>query len=61
MIADPNTLGQCSDSRLGEIWVSSPHTAHGYYAVYGGDTNAIHDGHFQVKKYCNEKCKFILT
>lgn len=27
VIANPDTLGQCSDSQLGEIWVSSPHNS----------------------------------
>lgn len=26
-IANPETLGQCADSQLGEIWVSSPHNS----------------------------------
>ncbi|VDN99092.1 unnamed protein product [Rodentolepis nana] len=26
-IANPDTLGQCADSHLGEIWVSSPHNS----------------------------------
>ncbi|THD26436.1 Disco-interacting protein [Fasciola hepatica] len=26
-IANPDTLGQCADSQLGEIWVSSPHNS----------------------------------
>ncbi|CAK8673806.1 unnamed protein product [Clavelina lepadiformis] len=47
VIADPDTLGQCSDSRLGEVWVSSSHTAHGYYAVYGGGANANYEEHFK--------------
>nr|CAB3238033.1 disco-interacting protein 2 homolog C [Phallusia mammillata] len=47
VIADPDTLGQCSDSRLGEIWVSSGHTAQGYYAVYGGEGTDTYQTHFQ--------------
>ncbi|CAH8487654.1 unnamed protein product [Schistosoma curassoni] len=27
VIANPDTLGQCADSQLGEIWVSSPHNS----------------------------------
>ncbi len=26
-IANPDTFGQCADSHLGEIWVSSPHNS----------------------------------
>ncbi|XP_076064398.1 disco-interacting protein 2 isoform X2 [Oratosquilla oratoria] len=37
VIANPDTKGQCSDSHLGEIWVQSPHTASGYFTVYGDD------------------------
>jgi len=51
VIADPDTLGQCSDSRLGEIWVHSPHTAHGYFSVYGGDSSISYDNHFQVSAF----------
>nr|XP_018668928.1 disco-interacting protein 2 homolog C isoform X1 [Ciona intestinalis] len=47
VIADPDTLGQCSDSRLGEVWVSSPHTAKGYYSIYGGDADNDYLDHFQ--------------
>uniref|UniRef100_H2ZBW5 DMAP1-binding domain-containing protein n=1 Tax=Ciona savignyi TaxID=51511 RepID=H2ZBW5_CIOSA len=47
VIADPDTLGQCSDSRLGEVWVSSPHTAKGYYSIYGADADNDCLDHFQ--------------
>ena len=30
-IADPNTLTRCSDSAIGEIWVSSPSVGQGYW------------------------------
>ncbi|XP_055959348.1 disco-interacting protein 2 homolog A [Patella vulgata] len=38
VIANPETKGQCADSHLGEIWVSSPHNSTGYYSVYGEES-----------------------
>ncbi|CAL9689779.1 unnamed protein product [Knipowitschia caucasica] len=35
IIANTETKGPLGDSHLGEIWVSSPHNASGYYTVYG--------------------------
>ena len=32
VIVDPNTLERCSADAVGEIWVSSPSVAHGYFA-----------------------------
>lgn len=43
-IANPETKGQCADSHLGEIWVSSPHNANGYFTIYGDDS--LHHEHF---------------
>lgn len=37
VIANPETKGQCADSHLGEIWVSCPHNANGYFAIYGDE------------------------
>jgi len=37
VIANPDTKGQCADSSLGEIWVSCPHNANGYFAIYGDE------------------------
>ncbi|XP_067935039.1 disco-interacting protein 2 homolog C-like isoform X2 [Watersipora subatra] len=37
VIANPDTKGQCADSSLGEIWVSCPHDANGYFAIYGDE------------------------
>lgn len=47
VIANPETKGQCADSHLGEIWVSSPHNATGYYSIYGDDS--LHTDHFDSK------------
>uniref|UniRef100_A0A2C9JSP8 DMAP1-binding domain-containing protein n=1 Tax=Biomphalaria glabrata TaxID=6526 RepID=A0A2C9JSP8_BIOGL len=41
-IANPETKGQCADSHLGEIWVSSPHNANGYFTIFG-DESLHHD------------------
>ncbi|XP_053386607.1 disco-interacting protein 2 homolog C-like isoform X2 [Mercenaria mercenaria] len=45
-IANPETKGQCADSHLGEIWVSSPHNANGYFTIYGDDS--LHPDHFDA-------------
>ena len=47
VIANPDTKGQCSDSHLGEIWVSCGHNASGYFTVYGDDGSA--NDHFNAK------------
>ncbi|XP_077861630.1 disco-interacting protein 2 homolog C-like, partial [Saccoglossus kowalevskii] len=47
VIANPDTKGQCGDSHLGEVWVSSQHNACGYYTIYGDD--ALHNDHFDSK------------
>uniref|UniRef100_A0AAR2LLB7 DMAP1-binding domain-containing protein n=1 Tax=Pygocentrus nattereri TaxID=42514 RepID=A0AAR2LLB7_PYGNA len=47
IIANPETKGPLGDSHLGEIWVSSPHNATGYYTVYGEE--ALHADHFCTK------------
>ncbi|XP_071112193.1 disco-interacting protein 2 homolog C-like isoform X5 [Haliotis cracherodii] len=47
VIANPETKGQCADSHLGEIWVSSPHSATGYFTIYGDDS--LHQDHFDSR------------
>uniref|UniRef100_A0A3B3Z6K6 Uncharacterized protein n=1 Tax=Periophthalmus magnuspinnatus TaxID=409849 RepID=A0A3B3Z6K6_9GOBI len=47
IIANTETKGPLGDSHLGEIWVSSPHNASGYYTVYGEE--ALHADHFNTK------------
>uniref|UniRef100_A0A7N6A4A0 DMAP1-binding domain-containing protein n=1 Tax=Anabas testudineus TaxID=64144 RepID=A0A7N6A4A0_ANATE len=47
IIANTETKGPLGDSHLGEIWVSSPHNATGYYTVYGEE--ALHADHFNTK------------
>uniref|UniRef100_A0AAF5D690 DMAP1-binding domain-containing protein n=1 Tax=Strongyloides stercoralis TaxID=6248 RepID=A0AAF5D690_STRER len=48
VIANPETKGQCADSHLGEIWVSSPFNANGYFSIFGEETT-IHTDHFNAK------------
>ncbi|PNI55979.1 DIP2A isoform 7 [Pan troglodytes] len=47
IIAHTETKGPLGDSHLGEIWVSSPHNATGYYTVYGEE--ALHADHFSAR------------
>jgi acyl-CoA synthetase (AMP-forming)/AMP-acid ligase II len=47
VIANPESKGQCGDSHLGEIWVSSAHSASGYFSVFG-DESANQD-HFDAR------------
>lgn len=47
IIANPETKGHCGDSHLGEIWVQSPHTANGYFTIYGDETD--YNDHFNAK------------
>lgn len=47
IIANPDTKGHCGDSHLGEIWVQSPHTANGYFTIYGDETD--YNDHFNAK------------
>ncbi|KAG7466928.1 hypothetical protein MATL_G00147670 [Megalops atlanticus] len=47
IIANTETKGPLGDSHLGEIWVSSPHNATGYYTVYGEE--ALHADHFNTR------------
>ncbi|XP_064419577.1 disco-interacting protein 2 homolog A isoform X11 [Latimeria chalumnae] len=47
IIANPETKGPLGDSHLGEIWVSSPHNATGYYSVYGEES--LHADHFHAR------------
>ncbi|XP_076975384.1 disco-interacting protein 2 homolog A isoform X6 [Tamandua tetradactyla] len=47
IIAHTETKGPLGDSHLGEIWVSSPHNATGYYTVYGEEP--LHADHFSAR------------
>ncbi|XP_036400587.1 disco-interacting protein 2 homolog A-like [Megalops cyprinoides] len=47
IIANTATKGPLGDSHLGEIWVSSPHNASGYYTVYGEEV--LHADHFSTR------------
>ncbi|XP_069589383.1 disco-interacting protein 2 homolog A isoform X8 [Ranitomeya imitator] len=47
IIAHTETKGPLGDSHLGEVWVSSPHNANGYYTVYGEE--ALHADHFNAR------------
>ncbi|XP_057552652.1 disco-interacting protein 2 homolog A isoform X3 [Hippopotamus amphibius kiboko] len=47
IIAHAETRGPLGDSHLGEIWVSSPHNATGYYTVYGEE--GLHADHFSAR------------
>uniref|UniRef100_A0A672T7U2 Disco interacting A n=1 Tax=Sinocyclocheilus grahami TaxID=75366 RepID=A0A672T7U2_SINGR len=47
IIANTETKGPLGDSHLGEIWVSGPHNATGYYTVYGEE--ALHADHFSTR------------
>jgi acyl-CoA synthetase (AMP-forming)/AMP-acid ligase II len=48
VIANVETRGQCADSHLGEVWVSSPHSAAGYFTVYGEEASQ-HADHFSAR------------
>ncbi|XP_020938137.1 disco-interacting protein 2 homolog A isoform X4 [Sus scrofa] len=47
IIAHTETKGPLGDSHLGEIWVSSPHNATGYYTVYGEE--GLQADHFSAR------------
>ncbi|XP_035264661.1 disco-interacting protein 2 homolog A-like isoform X3 [Anguilla anguilla] len=47
IIANTETKGPLGDSHLGEIWVSSPHNASGYYTVFGEEV--LHADHFNTR------------
>ncbi|XP_059956273.1 disco-interacting protein 2 homolog A isoform X6 [Mesoplodon densirostris] len=47
VIAHSETRGPLGDSHLGEVWVSSPHSATGYYTVYGEE--GLHADHFSAR------------
>ncbi|XP_074175663.1 disco-interacting protein 2 homolog A isoform X5 [Rhinolophus sinicus] len=47
IIAHTETRGPLGDTHLGEIWVSSPHNATGYYTVHGEE--ALHADHFSAR------------
>ncbi|XP_022703554.1 disco-interacting protein 2-like isoform X2 [Varroa jacobsoni] len=53
VIANPETLGQCGDSHLGEIWVQSPHSADGFFRA-GGDADSDHDDVFRARLSAGE-------
>ncbi|KAJ3586961.1 hypothetical protein NHX12_013352 [Muraenolepis orangiensis] len=38
IIVNHETRGPLGDSHLGEIWVNSPHSASGYYTIYGEES-----------------------
>ncbi|XP_033712194.1 disco-interacting protein 2 homolog A isoform X13 [Tursiops truncatus] len=47
IIAHSETRGPLGDSHLGEVWVSSPHSATGYYTVHGEE--GLHADHFSAR------------
>uniref|UniRef100_A0A8C7MJX5 Disco-interacting protein 2 homolog Bb n=1 Tax=Oncorhynchus kisutch TaxID=8019 RepID=A0A8C7MJX5_ONCKI len=47
IIVNPETRGPLGDSHLGEIWINSPHSASGYYAIYGEES--LQADHFNTK------------
>ena len=47
MVADTATLGQCGDSKLGEIWVASNHNSQGYHHLTNQDKSTLNQ-HFNV-------------
>uniref|UniRef100_A0A8C2FQN9 Disco-interacting protein 2 homolog Bb n=1 Tax=Cyprinus carpio TaxID=7962 RepID=A0A8C2FQN9_CYPCA len=47
IIVNPETRGPLGDSHLGEIWVNSPHSATGYYTIYGEEN--LQADHFNTK------------
>uniref|UniRef100_A0A671XUV5 Disco-interacting protein 2 homolog B-A-like n=1 Tax=Sparus aurata TaxID=8175 RepID=A0A671XUV5_SPAAU len=47
IIVNPETRGPLGDSHLGEIWVNSPHSASGYYTIYGEES--LQANHFNTK------------
>uniref|UniRef100_A0A671YI56 Disco-interacting protein 2 homolog Ba n=1 Tax=Sparus aurata TaxID=8175 RepID=A0A671YI56_SPAAU len=47
IIVNPETRGPLGDSHLGEIWVSSAHSASGYYTIYGEES--LQADHFNTR------------
>eukprot|EP00064_Thunnus_orientalis_P010356 superscaffoldBa00001401_g10382 len=47
IIVNPETRGPLGDSHLGEIWVNSPHSASGYYTIYGEES--LQADHFNTR------------
>ncbi|XP_028848627.1 disco-interacting protein 2 homolog B-A isoform X7 [Denticeps clupeoides] len=47
IIVNPETRGPLGDSHLGEIWVNSPHSASGYYTLYGEES--LQADHFNTR------------
>uniref|UniRef100_A0A8C8D8L9 DMAP1-binding domain-containing protein n=1 Tax=Oncorhynchus tshawytscha TaxID=74940 RepID=A0A8C8D8L9_ONCTS len=47
IIVNPETRGPLGDSHLGEIWINSPHSASGYYTIYGEES--LQADHFNTK------------
>ncbi|KAL3108583.1 hypothetical protein niasHT_015505 [Heterodera trifolii] len=48
VIANPKTLGQCADTHLGEIWVSSGHNASGFFSLFSEEAH-LQTNHFNAK------------
>ncbi|KAG7477363.1 hypothetical protein MATL_G00068800 [Megalops atlanticus] len=47
IIVNPETQGRLGDSHLGEIWVNSPHSASGYFTIYGEEN--LQADHFNTR------------
>uniref|UniRef100_W5MIU0 Disco-interacting protein 2 homolog Bb n=1 Tax=Lepisosteus oculatus TaxID=7918 RepID=W5MIU0_LEPOC len=47
VIVNTETRGPVGDSHLGEIWVNSPHSASGYYTIYGDES--LQADHFNTR------------
>uniref|UniRef100_A0A8C9WEK5 Disco-interacting protein 2 homolog Bb n=1 Tax=Scleropages formosus TaxID=113540 RepID=A0A8C9WEK5_SCLFO len=47
IIVNPETRGPLGDSHLGEVWVNSPHSASGYYTIYGEES--LQADHFNTR------------
>jgi len=48
VVADTATLGQCGDSKLGEIWVASNHNSQGYHHLTNQDKSTLNQ-HFNAR------------
>lgn len=48
VIANPETKGQCADTKLGEIWVNCPFNAAGYFSLFAEDAH-LHTDHFNAR------------
>ncbi|MBN3321278.1 DIP2B protein, partial [Atractosteus spatula] len=47
VIVNTETRGPVGDSHLGEVWVNSPHSASGYYTIYGDES--LQADHFNTR------------